>query len=160
MDQKVTSVTRSVTSKQKVTARDVVTQKSNFVSNGVTDTRCPNLLTTVHRLPANPAFCNICSGYQIIGMLAMGRRGFGMPAVRSVILEPRPAASTTAWNSISATRRAYARSLQTGHVFGVRTPSSRLSNSRLFFHRRIHRYFLAMKKPKKMDARWRPLADS
>ena len=36
-----------------------------------------------------------------MGMLAMGRRAFGTDDVRSDILEPSPAASITAWNSIS-----------------------------------------------------------
>lgn len=47
-------------------------------------------------LPRNPSLSSILKGYHIIGILAMGRRHFGRPAVISVIRDPLPAAKTTA----------------------------------------------------------------
>jgi len=40
------------------------------------------------------------TGYQIIGLFATGSNGLDMHDVNSVMRDPRPAAITTAWNSI------------------------------------------------------------
>ena len=51
---------------------------------------------TFFKLPVNPALSNMFTGYQIIGLLAIGSNGLGVLDTRSVIRLPWPAAMTTA----------------------------------------------------------------
>ena len=54
--------------------------------------------TTIASL--KPERSRICRGDHIMGTFAIGSKHFGCPTVNSVIREPFPPASTTAWNSL------------------------------------------------------------
>lgn len=49
---------------------------------------------------SKPAFSSILMGYHIMGWFPIGSSALGMLLDKSVILDPRPAAIITAWNSI------------------------------------------------------------
>ena len=56
----------------------------------------------IHDIPSNPALSNILTGYQTIGMFPTGSSALGHLDVKSVILDPSPAAIITGINSILA----------------------------------------------------------